>query len=162
MGQIEYELTNDVQLEDLLSFYRRQGHPTTEQTEKLSRMVDKSFCIVIARDGDQVIGLARGITDGIRGWLVECKLDPSYQGPAAVTRTDGRVEHDHLGIAREMAVRVIEALREYGVSRIDVLAYGTEEDFCEELGFKRTGGIVAMNMAPADALTLQTEGASTA
>ncbi len=162
MDQIEYELTNDVQLEDLSDFYRRQGHPTTEQTEKLSRMVDNSFCIVIARDGDRVIGLSRGITDGVRGWLVECKLDPGYQGPAAVTRTDGRIEHDHLGIAREMAVRVIEALREYGVSRIDVLAYGTEEDFCEELGFKRTGGIVAMNMAPAESLALQTEGASPA
>ena len=88
MGQIEYELSNDVQLDELSDFYRRQGHPTTEQTEKLSRMVDNSFCIVIARDDDRVIGLARGITDGVRGWLVECKLDPGYQGPAAVTRTD--------------------------------------------------------------------------
>ena len=155
MGQIEYELTNDVQLKDLVDFYRRQGHPTTDQTEKLSRMVDNSFCFVTARNGGQIIGLARGITDGVRGWLVECKLDPVYQGPAAVTRTDGRVEHDHLGIAKEMAVQVIEALRDYGVSRIDVMAYGTEEDFCEELGFKRAGGVVAMNMDPADSLALQ-------
>ncbi len=35
VGQIEYELTNDVQLKDLSDFYRRQGHPTTEQNEKL-------------------------------------------------------------------------------------------------------------------------------
>jgi len=159
MGQIAYELTNEVQLEDLSDFYRRQGHATTDQTEKLSRMVDNSFCFVTARDGEKLIGLSRGITDGVRGWLVECKLDPAYQGPAAVTRVDGRVEHDHLGIAKEMAERVIEALRSYGVSRIDVLAYGTEEDFCEELGFKRAGGVVAMNMAPAEALALQTEGA---
>ena len=46
-----------------------------------------------------------------------------------------------------MACRVIEALRQYGVERIDALAYGTEVDFCEELGFRRLRGLVAMELA---------------
>jgi hypothetical protein len=81
------------------------------------------------------------------GHLAECKLDPAYQGPACVTRKDGRIEHDSAGIAREMACRVIEALRQCGVERIDALAYGTEVDFCEELGFRKSRGLVAMELA---------------
>jgi hypothetical protein len=125
-------------------FYRRQNHPTTHSLEKLQRMVNNTFCFVTARRDGELIGLARGVTDGLWGRLAECKLDPAYQGPACVTRTDGRIEHDSAGIAREMAARVIAALTDYGVERIDALAYGTEEDFCEELGFRKLRGVTAM------------------
>ncbi|MGE0760187.1 MAG: hypothetical protein AB7O38_24455, partial [Pirellulaceae bacterium] len=80
------------------------------------------------------------------GYFTECKLDPRLQGPAAVTKTDGRIEHDEHGIALEMARRVLEKLETSGVRRIDVLAYGTETDFLESLGFKKTGGLVGMTM----------------
>ena len=50
------------------------------------------------------------------------------------------------GIASELARRVIDALSEYGVEQIHVLAYGTEVDFCEELGFHKVGGMVALEM----------------
>ena len=96
-----------------------------------------------------MIGIARGVTDGLWGRLAECKLDPSFQGPGCVTRTDGRIEHDSDGIAAEMARRVIEALRQYGVERIDALAYGTETDFCEELGFRKLRGVVPMELPSA-------------
>jgi hypothetical protein len=80
--------------------------------------------------------------------LVECKLDPVAQGPAAITRQDGRIEHDDRGIAREIARRILQSLAEYGVERIDVTAYGTEVDFCEELGFRRAPGLVSMQLNP--------------
>ena len=54
-----------------------------------------------------------------------------------MTRTDGRIEHDTNGIAREMARRVLDAMYADGVQRVDVVAYGTEVDFCEELGFQQ-------------------------
>ena len=100
-----------------------------------------------SRDPDgRVIGIARGVADGVRGYLTECKLDPARQGPAAVTHIDGRIEHDQFGIAKEMAERVISALANLGCERIDASAYGTEVDFCEELGFKRAAGIVPMSL----------------
>ena len=133
--------------EELLAFYERQGHPTTQAREKLERMMDNTFCFVVARHRGELIGLARGVTDGLWGRLAECKLDPTCQGPACITRTDGRIEHDSAGIARAMAILVIETLQKFGVERIDVLAYGTEEDFCEELGFKKMGGIVPMELS---------------
>ena len=147
---IEFETPARPDPGELLDFYVRQNHETTQSREKLTRMMDNTFCFVTARRHGELIGLARGVTDGLWGRLAECKLDPAYQGPACVTRKDGRIEHDSAGIAREMACRVIEALRQFGAERIDALAYGTEEDFCEELGFKKLRGLVAMEL-PADA-----------
>jgi hypothetical protein len=147
-GGIVYDSCAAPDPTELLKFYARQQHATTQSEEKLQRMVEASVCFVTARKEGELIGWARGTTDGVRGQLVECKLDPAYQGPACVTHTDGRIEHDAAGIAREMALRVIDAFGQHGVERVDVLAYGTEEDFCQELGFKRSRGVVAMYLNP--------------
>ena len=133
--------------EELSAFYARQQH-STQSPEKLGRMLENTFCVVTARKDGELIGFARGLTDGLWGRLAECKLDPAYQGPACVTRKQGRIEHDSFGIGREMAFRVIQSLREYGVERIDAIAYGTEVDFCQELGFRRTRGVEVMELDP--------------
>ncbi|UCG16600.1 MAG: GNAT family N-acetyltransferase [Phycisphaerales bacterium] len=146
--EVTYEITRTLDPAELLAFYARQQHETTQDREKLQRMMDNTFCFVAARRGNELIGIARGVTDGVRGQLAECKLDPAFQGPACITRRDGRIEHDHQGIAREMALRVIGALSEYGCERIAALAYGTEVDFCEELGFRRASGIVTLYLDP--------------
>jgi hypothetical protein len=143
---VAYVTLDGIDADELLEFYKRQNHPISGDRAKLDRMVKNTFCFVGARQGGELIGIARGVTDGIRGVLVECKLDPRFQGPACITRTDGRIEHDQHGIAREMALRVITSLHAYGCERITAMAYGTEVDFCEELGFKKTSGTVAMHL----------------
>ncbi len=149
MSQIEFQELSpgEVDVEELLAFYERQcQHAPSPQM--LRRTLERSDCCVTAREDGRLIGIARGLADGVRGYLTECKLDPACQGPAAVTRTDGRIEHDDRGIAREMAQRVLDCLRDKGVERVDVTAHGTEEDFCAELGFRRAHGLVAMQMDP--------------
>lgn len=146
LEDIEFDAGTKPLPEELLAFYDRQHHRTTHDLQKLRRMIDNTFCFVAARRQGELIGWARGVTDGVWGRLAECKLDPKYQGPACITRTDGRIEHDSDGIAREMASRVVEALRAFGVERIDALAYGTEVDFCEELGFKQLKGVTALEL----------------
>jgi N-acetylglutamate synthase-like GNAT family acetyltransferase len=147
LEDVQFELMVKPNPDELVEFYERQGHPTTHVQDKLERMMDNTFCFVVARHNGELIGLARGVTDGLWGRLAECKLDPTCQGPACITRIDGRIEHDSAGIAREMAEMVIEALKKSGVERIDVLAYGTEEDFCAELGFKKMAGVVPMELS---------------
>lgn len=150
MEQVEYERVGptDVDVSELLDFYRRQRHNITTSAEKLRNMLERSDCVVTARQAGRLIGVARGITDGVRGFLTECKLDPEFQGPGAVTRTDGRIEHDEYGIARELALRVLNCLRDGGAERVDVIAHGTEEDFCRDLGFRPVRGMVSMQMDP--------------
>ncbi len=147
---VEFETMAKPDPQELLAFYQRQRHETTHAREKLQRMMDNTFCLVTARRDGELIGIARGVTDGLWGCLAECKLDPAYQGPACVTKMDGRIEHDSAGIAAEMACRVLEALRTSGVEHIHAAAYGTEVDFCEELGFRRMRGVVYMEL-PANA-----------
>jgi hypothetical protein len=147
MTGVKCDVVREVDVAELKGFYDAQGCMMPQSVDKLSRMVENSVCFVTARDGDgRLIGIARGVADGIRGYLTECKLDPARQGPGAVTHIDGRIEHDQFGIAREMAERVIGALSKMGCERIDASAYGTEVDFCEELGFKRAAGVVPMSL----------------
>lgn len=142
--QITYDKSARPTADELLEFYDRQNHRTTHDRGKIEQMLENTTCFVTARHKGALIGIARGMTDGVVGHLAECKLDPAFQGPACVTHTDGRIEHDTSGIARDMAVLVIEALAGRGADRIQVLAYGTEVDFCDELGFKPMRGVVAL------------------
>lgn len=146
LDEIEFATSGAIDAAELADFYERQGHSITRDRAKLERMAENTFCFVTARRNGSLVGLARGVTDGVSGRLIECKLDPALQGPGCVTRKDGRIEHDSAGIASEMARRVIDALKKGGIERIDVTAYGTEVDFCEELGFRRVPGVSAMEL----------------
>lgn len=147
MDGVKCEVVNKIDVPELRAFYDAQGCVMPQSVDKLSKMIDNSVCFVTARDPDgRLIGIARGLADGVRGYLTECKLDPARQGPGAVTHIDGRIEHDQYGIARHMAELVLTALAEMGCERIDASAYGTEVDFCEEMGFKRAAGVVPMSL----------------
>jgi hypothetical protein len=146
MSKIVYGDGANTTAEELSTFYSALGHEIHALPEHIERMMANSAVFVTARVDGKLIGLARGVSDGLRGYLTECKLDPSYQGPAAVTRRDGRIEDDTRGVAAEMARRVLQVMFADGVKRVDTLAWGTEEDFAEELGFKRAGGLVALTL----------------
>jgi len=150
MAEITYGGGQDTTPEELTEFYRRVHHEISAAPEQIRGMVSNSIAFVTARVDGRLVGIARGVTDGLRGYLTECKLEPGLQGPAAVTRTDGRIEHDKEGIAAEMARRVLDSMFAAGVRRVDVIAWGTEEDFLEELGFKRHAGVVGMTMRADD------------
>ncbi len=150
MLDVTYGTGKDTTPAELTEFYRRLNHDLAAQPAQIRKMMKNSAAVVTARVDGQLIGLARGVCDGLRGYLTECKLDPAFQGPAAITRTDGRVEHDLHGIAAALARRVLAAMYAEGVQRIDLVAYGTEVDFCEELGFRRGPGSVGMTMKAED------------
>jgi hypothetical protein len=158
MAEVEYGTEQDTDPNELAEFYQRVHHDIGAAPEQIRHMMNNSIAFVTARANNRLVGIARGICDGLRGYLTECKLEPSFQGPAAVTRTDGRIEHDEAGIAAEMARRVLDRMLAAGVRRVDVLAWGTEEDFLEKLGFKRLGGLVGMTMRAGDRATPQQDG----
>jgi len=152
MFDVSYGTFDDVRPHELHEFYERLNHDIDAETQQIETMLHNSVAFVTARTGGRLIGIARGVCDGVRGYFTECKLDPAFQGPACITRRDGRIEDDSHGIAGEMARRVLEKLFASGARRVDALAWGTEVDFCEEVGFRKQGGIVGMTMKPEDAL----------
>ncbi len=151
MSDVVYGSGADVTPAELSAFYAQVRHDIAAQAQQIEKMLANSAVFVTARTGGKLIGFARGVCDGLRGYLTECKLDPVFQGPAAVTRMDGRIEHDTNGIALEMARRVLDKMFADGICRVDVVAWGTEVDFLEELGFQRQGGLVGMTMRAAKA-----------
>ena len=150
MSAVVYGDGDDTNPQELTEFYQRLKHDIAAQPEQIRKMMAGSAAFVTARADGKLIGIARGVCDGLRGYLSECKLDPGFQGPAAITRTDGRIEHDTDGIATEMARQVLARMYADGVQRVDVMAWGTEVDFLEELGFRRQGGLVGMTMRVTD------------
>ena len=150
MPAVAYGDGSDTDPRELNEFYELLGHDIAAQPEQIRKMLANSVAFVTARADGKLIGIARGVCDGLRGYLTECKLDPRHQGPAAVTRTDGRVEHDTDGIAQEMARRVLAKMFAEGIQRVDVVAWGTEVDFLDELGFRKQGGLVGMTMRAED------------
>jgi len=146
MSEVVYGTGTDVTPAELAEFYIQVQHDIAAQPQQIEKMLANSATFVTARLDGKLIGIARGVCDGLRGYLTECKLDPRYQGPAAVTKKDGRIEHDTNGIALEMARRVLGKLFTDGIRRVDVVAWGTEVDFLEELGFQKQGGLVGMTM----------------
>ncbi|MBL8880187.1 MAG: GNAT family N-acetyltransferase [Phycisphaerales bacterium] len=149
MLDVTYGSSKQVAVQEIAEFYERVGHGAPLSPQCIESMLRSSDVCITARVNGDLIGFARGMVDGDRGYLAECKLVPDLQGPGAVTRTDGRIEHDTHGIATEMAQRVIDELRGRGVARIDVIAWGTEQDFLEELGFRTHGGLVGMTLSAA-------------
>ncbi len=150
MAEFTFGDGRDANPQELSDFYRRLKHDLAAQPDQIRNMLGNSAAVVTLRADGELVGLARGVCDGLRGYLTECKLDPRFQGPAAVTRTDGRIEHDESGMAAEMARRILERLYADGAQRVDVVAWGTEVDFLEELGFRRVGGLVGMTMKVED------------
>lgn len=150
MASIEYGALDGTTPGEIADFYRRVQHDLSAAPAQIQRMIAGSTGFVTARADGKLIGIARGLVDGTRGFFAECKLDPAYQGPGAVTRRDGRIEHDENGIAVAMARRVLDALTHAGATRVDVLAWGTEVDFLEELGFRRSGGLVGLTLKADD------------
>ena len=150
MPAVVYGEGADTNPQELSAFYRRLRHDIAARPQQIRKMMASSAAFVTAHVDGKLIGIARGVCDGLRGYLTECKLDPGYQGPAAVTRTDGRIEHDTNGIAAERARRVLVKMYAGGIQRVDVVAWGTEVDFLEELGFRRQGGLVGMTMRADD------------
>jgi hypothetical protein len=145
--RISYATSSDIAADELLGFYERQGHATSGDRTRLARMIDQAFCFVTARVDGELVGMARGVTDGVDGYLAECKLDPAFQGPACITRKDGRIEHDSEGIAAEMARRVFPRWRITAWIGFACWPTARKWTFCEEQGFKRVSGMALLERA---------------
>lgn len=162
MFHVTYGSATDTAPRDVAEFYDRLGHNSDAETQQIGQMIGRSVSFVSARIDGRLIGIARGVCDGVRGYFTECKLDPAYQGPGAVTRRDGRIEHDAHGIAAEMGRRVMDDLLRAGARRVDVLAFGTEVDFLEELGFRKSPGLVALSVRSEELAQRQSQNANLA
>jgi len=110
--------TNVSQVKDFYCNYATWK--VTDKYDDWQKIIEKSSCIVTALDNDNLIGMARGLSDEVR-WatIIDVLVHPNYRGNAI-----GKQLIMNLLNQKEMKVRTI------------YLATPDKESFYNKLGFK--------------------------
>lgn len=105
------------------------GHPL--DGEKLLQVLRGSYRVILAVEGDQVVGFINAISDGVlSAYLPLLEVRPEFQGR---------------GIGTELARRMIDELA--GLYMVDLCCDESVVPFYERLGLIRVEGMVKRNYA---------------
>jgi len=113
-------------------------------SERATSVLAKSDVIVTARDRGKLVGLARAITDGLSGSIMELSVALSHQGEQATNQTGALVEDDAFGVGRRLAEVLVNALVARGVDFIDGSVYESEVETYQKAGFSINTGHLVM------------------
>lgn len=122
MTDITYRTGGDLALDDMIDLYRAstlgERRPVDDR-DRMARMLAEANLIVTAWDGDQLVGIARSLTD----FAYAC-----YLSDLAV-----RVSHQRQGIGRELIRRTQAAL--HPQATVILLAAPAAADYYPHIGF---------------------------
>jgi N-acetylglutamate synthase-like GNAT family acetyltransferase len=138
--------TRELDLHELQALFQKTAHWAQErQVEDWAIAIANSKPIVTAWDGDQLIGFARAVSDGIyRATIWDVVIDPDYQGA---------------GLGRKLVETV---LMHPHVNRVEKVYLVTthQQSFYERIGFEcNTNTIMVLQNHPVsqEGLTLAAE-----
>lgn len=126
----------------LFTFYQRNNICEVGFGEEVAaRVLRHSALVIAALRGDQLVGLARAVFDGLSAQVMELSLDLELQGTPGRHANGSLIEQDAAGIGRELGIRLIEELRRMGATFISMsIVGGCEEPFYESIGFRENTG----------------------
>ncbi|GGR36638.1 GNAT family N-acetyltransferase [Deinococcus ruber] len=105
------------------------GWPNPPQPETLLRLLQGSYRVILALDGDQVVGFVTAISDGVlSAYIPLLEVLPSHQGR---------------GIGTELTRRILDDLT--NLYMIDVMCDKEVAPFYERLGLRRATGVIRRN-----------------
>ena len=108
-------------------FFAGWLHPPTPETHL--KVLHGSDHIVLARDGEQVIGYITAISDGVlAAYIPHLEVLPAYRGQ---------------GIGSELVRRMLDSLRH--LYMIDLICDPDVQPFYERLGLRRYSGMIYRN-----------------
>lgn len=124
MADITYHVVTDIPVDAVVELYKAGGWWTEDPRGRqlIPRMVQGSFCFMIARQGDQVVGMGRAISDG---------HSDAYIQDVVVLKS-----HRGQGIGGELVKRLAEHCASAGLVWIGLVAEPGTTPFYEALGFK--------------------------
>jgi len=128
----------------LFAFYQRNNICEVGFGQDVAaRVLDHTPHYVAAFRGDQLVGLARAVFDGLSAQIMELSLDLELQGAPGLHTNGSLLEHDRAGIGRQLATRLIDELRRMGATWISAsVVAGCEEPFYQSLGFTQNTGMI--------------------
>lgn len=123
MGEISYQVGNDLDLDQVIGVYRSStlgDRRPVDQTDCMGQMISEANLIVTAWDEDRLVGIARSLTDHCYvAYLADLAVDRAYQ---------------RQGIGRELIRRTRTKLGDQAT--IVLLAAPAAVDYYPRIGFK--------------------------
>ncbi len=113
--------------EQLEGFF--EGWPSPPAPQTLARILSRSTYVVLAMDGDEVVGFINALSDG--------------ELAAYVPLLEVRASHRHQGVGTELVQRLTSLLGE--VYMTDLTCDDDVVPFYEQLGFLRLNGMARRN-----------------
>ena len=101
-----------------------------------ARVLDHSDLIVGAFEGDRLVGLVRGMFDGLSAQIADVCLALRYQGEGLKFANGSLIERDPTGLGKRLGKTAVKELLAMGAFFISATALAeVEEDFYRSLGF---------------------------
>lgn len=120
---ITYQAVREAPTESVVELYKAGGwwkeDPAWRQV--IPTMIERSHCFMIARDGTQIVGMGRAISDGVSdAYIQDVVVLPSHRG---------------MGIGAELVRRLAAHCASQGITWIGLVAEPGTSAFYERLGF---------------------------
>jgi len=126
MNEIVYEIIKKTNRDDLIELYKDAGWWQPENDEADPAFIDKiiegSFCFVIAKLNNKIIGMGRAISDGVSDAYIQ----------DVVVLTDFRSK----GIGKGIINTMLDFLTKKGITWIGLISEPGAEKFYDSLNFK--------------------------
>ena len=130
MPDIELQIVKSTDPSDILSLYRHAGWWQTDENphylEMVKQIVEQTYCFVIARNADGIVGMGRAISDGVSdAYIQDVTVHSDYRGQ---------------GIGKAIIGKLIEHLQQNGLQWIGLISEPGYERFYQSLGFEKMEG----------------------
>ena len=128
--------------EQLFSFYEENNCCETGYgIEVASRVLRHSSLMIGAFEGDELVGIARAMFDGVAASIMEFSLDLKHQGQERESGNGSVIVRDESGLGKKIGELLIKELLEMGAKFITFyIIENCEEAFYESLGFRWNRG----------------------
>ena len=126
MNSIEVEVVKEADLEQILALYKQAGwwdEVLDEKAfERVGRIISETYCFVIARFEEKIVGMGRSISDGVSdAYIQDVVVDKDYR---------------RQGIGEAIVHRIVQFLLEHDIKWIALISEPGSEDFYLKLGFR--------------------------
>ncbi len=150
--RVRIEVNPKISPDQLFSFYvKNDVCETGFGKETASRVLDRSSLIVAAFEGDELVGFARAMFDGLAAVIMEFCVALKYQGEALRFKNGSLVEKDSAGLGKKIGAVLVNELIKMGATFISYsIVADCEEEFYGMLGFEHVTDqlVYIMEMRP--------------
>ncbi|MBL8029520.1 MAG: GNAT family N-acetyltransferase [Fibrobacteres bacterium] len=132
MNNISYRIVKSVPVEAIVSLYQdaEWWSECEKSREIIPKMIQGSFCFMVAEHNNEIVGMGRLISDGVSdGYIQDVTVRKNFR---------------KLGIGRELILRLIQIAEENGIEWLGLIAEPGTKPFYENIGFKEMKNYVAM------------------